>query len=179
MIGEVLDGLAGAALGARLRQRQRKLGRTVKRVTGRGLRRVGVGCVGFGRFVFAFAFVLFAFAFVLGLRTVRLRGVGFARRFAGAGERGARGGDAVIVLEPVRQKQRAARLLLGILGERNGRRPVGNDVERPDQIVAGALQRRRAGGVNLEAEFLGADRRLSLLRRHHAALADDGQIELA
>ncbi len=71
-------------------------------------------------------------------------------------------GHAVIVFELVGQQQRAAALLLGILGQRDGRRLVGNGVERPDQILAGAAQRRRAGRGDLEAMLLGAGRRLHL-----------------
>ncbi len=99
-------------------------------------------------------------------RTADARGlVAFARVGASAlrANVASRFGHAVIVLEPVGQKQRAARLLLGILGERNRRRLVGNGVERPGQIVAGAAQRRRAGRRDLEAIFLGAGRRMHLV----------------
>ena len=102
------------------------------------------------------------------------------RRLVLARERRLRFGDAVIVFEAVGQKQRAARLLLGILGERNRRRLVGNDVERPGQIVAGAVQRRRAGRRDVEPIFLRAGRRVHVvLRRRDAAFAGDIEIELA
>src|ERR1700733_4213138 len=45
-------------------------------------------------------------------------------------------GHAVIVFEAVRQQQRAAVLLLGIFGQRDGRRLVGDGVERPNEFVA-------------------------------------------
>ncbi len=101
MIGQILDGLADAVFGARLRQHQREIRRPVERVRA---------------------------------RRCCLAGSDFAR------ECRLRFGHAVIVFEPVGQQQRAAILLLGILGERDRRRLVGNGVERPGQIVAGAAQ---------------------------------------
>ena len=61
-----------------------------------------------------------------------------ARRLVLAREGRVRLGHPVIVFDTVGQKQRAVVLRFGIFGQRNGRRLVGNGVERPDQIVAGA-----------------------------------------
>ena len=104
----------------------------------------------------------------------------FARRLVLARKGRLRFGDPVIVLETIGQKQRAARLLLGIFGERDRRRLVGDGVERPNQLVAGAVQRRRSGGRDLEAKFLRAGRRPHVLfRRCHAALAGNVETDLA
>ena len=78
----------------------------------------------------------------LGRTEQRTSGIAFRPRIVLACEGGARLGDPIIVFKPVGQKQRAARLLLGILGERDRRRLVGNDIERPGQIVADAAQSR-------------------------------------
>ena len=120
MIGQILDGLADAVPGARLRQHQREIRRPVQRTRRGGLPPPASSLAREGRLRF---------------------------------------GHAVIVFELVGQQQRAAVLLLGILGQRDGRRLVGNGVERPDQIVAGAAQRRRAGRRDREAMLLGAGRR--------------------
>ena len=142
MVGQILDGLPDAVLGARLRQDQREIGRPVERMRA--------------------------------LRALACRNIVLARKSR------LRLGHPVIVLEPVGQQQRAAALLLGILGERDGRRLVGNGVERPGQVVADAAQRRGAGGRDLEAVLLRAARRMHLLLGGgHAACAGDVEIDLA
>ena len=144
MVGQILDRLADAVLGARLRQNQRELRRAVERV-----RRL-------------------------------LRFVARRRRGVLARERRFRLRHAVIVFEPVRQQQRAAILRLRIFGELDGRRIVGNGVERPGQTVAGAAQRRRAGRRDRKAMLLGAGRSAHrLFRRRDAAAAGNIEIDLA
>ena len=97
-----------------------------------------------------------------------------------AGKRRLRLGHPVIVFEPVGQQQRAAALLLGILGQLDGRRLVGDDVERPGQIVAGAAHGGAAGRGNGEAMLVGAGRRVHrVLRRRDAADAGDVEADLA
>ena len=63
------------------------------------------------------------------------RAVVLCRRLVLAGKGRVRLDRSVVVLDPVRQQQRAPVLLLGILGERDRRRLVGDGVERPVQIV--------------------------------------------
>ena len=105
MIGQILDGLADAVAGARLRQDQREIGRAEQRTPALAL----------------------------------------CRRLVLAHKGRLRLGHPVIVFDAVGQKERAAPLLFGIFGERDGRRLVGDDVERPGQVVADAAQRRGAG----------------------------------
>src|SRR5690349_13633258 len=81
-----------------------------------------------------------------------------------AGKGRTRLGHAVIVLKPVRQEQRAAALLLGVFDQRNGRRLVRYGVERPDQILAGTAQCRRASASDGEAMLFGASGRMALVR---------------
>ena len=140
MVGQVLDGLADAVFGARLRQSEREIGRAVERM--RLLARGG--------------------------------------RIVLAGKGRPRLAHSVIVLQTVGQKQRAAVLLLGIFGKLDGRRLVGDGVERPGQILARAAQRRGAGRRDLEAMLRGAGRRVHrLFGRRHAAAAGHIEIDLA
>jgi hypothetical protein len=97
-----------------------------------------------------------------------------------AGKRRLRLGHPVIVFEPVGQQQRAAALLLGILGQFDGRRLVGDDIERPGQIVAGAAQGGAAGRGDGETMLVGASRRMhGVICRRHAADAGNIEAELA
>jgi hypothetical protein len=110
----------------------------------------------------------------------RMRTGVFCCRGVLAGKYRLRLGHPIIVLEAIGQEQRAARLLLGILGERDCRRIVGNGIERPGQIVAGAAQRRGAGRRDLEPVLLRAGRRMhGILSRGHAAFAGNIEIEFA
>ncbi len=116
----------------------------------------------------------------LGRTEQRTSGIAFRRRLVLARKGRARLGDPIIVLEPVGQQERAARLLLGILGERDRRRLVGNDVERPGQVFTDAAQSRGSGRRDLEPILLRASGRLDFfVGRRDAAGAGNVEIELA
>ena len=132
---------ADAAAGARLRQREREIGRAEERTR----------------------------------RLVVLGGVVLER------EGRLRLDDAVVVLDLVVEPQRAARLPLRILDQRDRRRAVGDRGESPGEIAAAdAAQRRRAVALDDEAALLGARRQrrarvgrrvleAALARRHRSA----------
>ncbi len=116
VLGEILSGLRVAGARARLRQRQREIGRLEQR-----MRRLAGG-------------------FVRLAREGRLRA-----------------GDAVVVLHLVVEAQRAARLPLRLLDQRDGRRLVGDGGEPPGQVGADdAAHRRRAVALDDEAALFGA-----------------------
>src|ERR1700760_3250203 len=56
-------------------------------------------------------------------------------------------GDAVVVLELVRERERAARLQFRLLVERDGRRLVRNGVEGPDDVVVAEAGERGGAAV--------------------------------
>ena len=71
-----------------------------------------------------------------------------------AGKRRLRLGYPIIVFEPVGQQQRAAALLLGVLGQFDGRRLVGDDLERPARKLGSIAERARlAGLLDREPDF--------------------------
>ena len=63
---------------------------------------------------------------------------------------------AVVVVHLVVELERAARLRLGILGERDGRRAIGNGGEAPGQAAADALHGGGAVALDDEAALLAA-----------------------
>ena len=138
VFAEILDGLADAVAGARVRQHQREF-RRVEQRPGRGA----------------------------------LRSVAWT-----SGETGLRFGDAVIVLQFVGHLQRTPRLTLGIFGQRNGRRAVGNGAEFPLRLAGGRTDMRGAVGGDGEMLFVGAFGRL-LGRRRFSQPAADHHVEAA
>ena len=88
-------------------------------------------------------------------------------------------GHPVIVLDPVGQQQRTAALLLGILGERDGRRLVGNGVERPGHVVADAAQGRGSGGRDVEPMLLRAAGACTSSLEGSRRRAGDVEVDLA
>ena len=118
ILGQVLAGLADAVAGARLRQRQREIGRVEQRPRRR-----------------------------LPARTLAVLEL----------EGRVRIDNAVVVLELVGELQRAAGLRFRILGERNGRRTVGNRRELPGHVAAAeAAHGGAAGIVDRKAPFIRA-----------------------
>ncbi len=68
--------------------------------------------------------------------------------------------DAVVIFHLVGELHRAARLRLGVLGEFNGRRLVGDRIERPLDVVTHATHGRSAVFLDREALLVGLRRDL-------------------
>ena len=147
VFAEILHGLADAVAGARIRQHQRELRRVEQRPR-------------LGRLLVA---VLAAPALAASLAAV-------------TGKRGARFGDAVIVLDLVGHLQRAAGLALRILCQRNGRRTVGRGGELPLRLAGRRADMGGAVAGDLEMPLVGALGRL-LAGRDFADAATDHHVD--